>query len=72
MLTFGSRRVLIIGAVLVGLGNASLGFLDKVYNGNVFFGLSIVMRIVTAIGKLLNPITSQLLVINLNIMGRTR
>ena len=52
----GSRRAIIIGAVLVGLGNASFGFLTLVQNGNLFFGLSIFIRIVTALGEsLLTP-----------------
>ena len=51
MQTLGARRFLIIGALLVGLGNASLGFLDAVNDGNTFFGLSIFIRVVTAIGK---------------------
>ena len=47
----GTRWFMIGGAFLVGLGNLSLGFLDGVKDGNTFFGLSIFIRIVTAIGK---------------------
>jgi len=42
---------LILGAAILGVGNGSLGFLDKIENGNLFFGLSILIRVVTAIGE---------------------
>ena len=42
---------MILGAAILGVGNGSLGFLDKIENGNLFFGLSILIRVVTAIGN---------------------
>ena len=53
MQTLGARRFLVIGALFVGVGNGCMGFLDTVKNGNVFFGLSIFIRIVTALGNIL-------------------
>ena len=50
MKTLGARRFLVIGAFFVGVGNGGMGFLDYINNGNLFFGLSIFIRIVTAIG----------------------
>ena len=40
----GSRRAIILGALLIGLGNASFGFLSQIENGDLFFGLSIFIR----------------------------
>ena len=40
----GSRKSIIIGAVLIGVGNISFGFLTKVQNGELFFGLLIFIR----------------------------
>ena len=54
MQTLGARRFLVIGALFVGVGNGCMGFLDTVTNGNVFFGLSIFIRIVTALGNNFN------------------
>ena len=42
----GSRRSIIIGAIFIGAGNISFGFLTKVQDGNLFFGLSIFLRFV--------------------------
>ena len=50
MRTLGARHFLVIGAFFVGVGNGGMGFLDYINSGNVFFGLSIFIRIVTAIG----------------------
>ena len=44
------QNVTWIGAFFVGVGNGGMGFLDYINSGNVFFGLSIFIRIVTAIG----------------------
>ena len=51
MQTLGARRFLVVGAFFVGVGNGGMGFLDYIKSGNVFFGLSIFIRIVTAIGE---------------------
>lgn len=40
----GARKSIIIGAVLIGVGNITFGFLTRVQNGNLFFGLSIFIR----------------------------
>ena len=56
MQTLGARRFLVIGALFVGVGNGCMGFLDTVTNGNVFFGLSIFIRIVTALGNYFNRV----------------
>ena len=50
MRTLGARRFLVIGAFFVGVGNGGMGFLDYIISGNLFFGLSIAIRILTAIG----------------------
>merc|ERR1719483_1353340 len=48
--TLGARKFLIIGSFLVGLGNFLFGFLSNVEDKNIFFALSIVIRVITAIG----------------------
>lgn len=50
MRTLGARQFLVIGAFFVGVGNGGMGFLDYIISGNLFFGLSIAIRILTAIG----------------------
>ena len=50
MRTLGARHFLVIGAFFVGVGNGGMGFLDYIISGNLFFGLSIAIRILTAIG----------------------
>ena len=47
----GARKFLIIGCFIVGVGNVSFGFLADVNNTNTFFALSIVIRVITAIGE---------------------
>ena len=51
MRTLGARNFLVIGAFFVGVGNGGMGFLDYIISGNLFFGLSIAIRILTAIGN---------------------
>ena len=47
----GARKFLIIGTFIIGLGNFTFGFLSKVADKNTFFALSIVIRVITAIGE---------------------
>ena len=49
--SLGPRKFLIIGCFIVGVGNASFGFLEKVNDTKTFFALSIVIRVITAIGE---------------------
>ena len=47
----GARKFLIFGCFVVGLGNISFGFLEQVQDTKTFFALSIVIRVITAIGE---------------------
>ena len=47
----GSKKFIILGASIIGIGNASFGFLHQVKNENLFFGLSILGRVFIAIGE---------------------
>ena len=49
--TLGARKFLLIGSFIVGVGNISFGFLENVRKKNTFFALSIVIRVITAIGE---------------------
>ena len=47
----GAKKVLIIGSFIVGLGNFMFGFLVKVQDTNTFFALSILIRVIIAVGE---------------------
>ena len=47
----GARWFLIAGTFIVGVGNFLFGFLSQVEDKNTFFLLSIIIRIITAIGE---------------------
>ena len=47
----GARKFLILGCFVVGVGNISFGFLESVQDTQLFFALSIVIRVITAIGE---------------------
>ena len=47
---FGAGICLIIGSCIIGLGNFIFGFLSKVEDSNSFFALSVVIRIIIAVG----------------------
>jgi MFS family permease len=43
----GARKFLIIGSVVIGLGNFIFGFLSRIEDSNSFFALSVVIRIIS-------------------------
>ena len=47
----GARNFLILGSLVVGVGNVAFGFLQAVDSHVMFFSLSIVIRILTAVGE---------------------
>merc|ERR1712215_592897 len=47
----GARNFLTLGSFTVGSGNFIFGFLDKVEDTNSFFVLSLVIRVIIAIGE---------------------
>ena len=47
----GCRKFLIVGSFLIGLGNFLFGFIGQVEDKTIFFILSIVIRVITAIGE---------------------
>ena len=49
--SLGARRFLIIGALIVGLGNASFGSLQTVSHHIPFLTLSVLIRVLTAVGE---------------------
>lgn len=49
--SLGARRFLILGTLIVGLGNAGFGCLQTVSRHIPFFSLSLLIRVLTAIGE---------------------
>jgi len=49
--TLGCKKFIILGASIIGIGNASFGFLYQVEETNLFFGLSILVRVIVAVGE---------------------
>ena len=47
----GARVFLLVGSFIVTLGNISFGFLNGVNSSTTFLSMSIVLRVVTAIGE---------------------
>ena len=48
--TLGSRKFLYIGLIFLGVGNGCIGLLEFVSDKTTFFTLSILLRIVAAVG----------------------
>lgn len=47
----GSSRLFIIGAIISGVTNIMFGFLPNIKSGNIFLGLSLTIRSMTAVGE---------------------
>lgn len=49
--TLGARKFLLIGATVCALGNIVFGFLNKINGSMEFFGVSVLVRVVVALGE---------------------
>jgi predicted MFS family arabinose efflux permease len=52
---WGARRFLLAGSLLCALGQIMSGFLDRVQGAKAFFAVSLVVRVVTAVGQAAVP-----------------
>ena len=47
----GSRKMFLLGTLVIGMGNSGFGFLHWVEGKRVFFGLSLSIRIITSVAE---------------------
>ena len=47
---FGPKNFLILGCILLGLGNGVIGFMEYVSDSTTFISVSIAMRVLAAVG----------------------
>ena len=49
--TFGSRKMFLLGILGAGIGTSGFGFLHWVEGKHAFFGLSVIIRIITSVSE---------------------